>query len=38
MDLLVDNEWKSVVEKYRKIYRIVFRWGVFIFVTILGVI
>lgn len=38
LDLLVDNEWKSVVELYRKIYRILFRWGVFIFVVILGVL
>ena len=38
LDLLVDNEWKSVVELYRKIYRILFRWGLFIFVAILGVL
>ena len=38
LDLLVDNEWKSVVEKYRKIYRILFRWWTFIFTVILWVL
>ena len=38
LDLLVDNEWKSVVEKYRKIYRILFRWGTFILTVILWVL
>ena len=37
LDLLVDNERKSVVDLYRKIYRILFRWWLFIFVVILGV-
>ena len=37
LDLLVDNEWKSVVELYKKIYRILFRWGLFILVVILWV-
>ncbi len=38
LDLLVDNEWKSVVELYKKIYRILFRRWLFIFVVILGVV
>ena len=38
LDLLVDNEWKSVVEKYRKIYRILFRWWTFILTIILWVL
>lgn len=38
LDLLVDTEWKSVVELYKKIYRILFRWWLFIFVVILGVL
>ena len=38
LDFLVDDEWKRVVETYRKIYRVVFRWWVFIFVTILGIL
>ena len=38
MDFLVDGEWKSVVETYKKIYRIVFRWWLFIFVSIIGVV
>ena len=38
LDLLVDNDWKRVVDTYKKIYRIIFRWGVFIFVVILGIV
>ena len=38
LDLLVDGEWKSVVELYKKIYRILFRWWLLIFVVILGVL
>ena len=37
LDLLVDNERKFVVDLYKKIYRILFRWWLFIFVVILGV-
>lgn len=38
LDFLVDDEWKRVVETYKNIYRIIFRWWVFIFVTILAVL
>ena len=38
LDFLVDNERKSVVEIYRKIYRILFKWWEFIFVVVLGVL
>ena len=38
LDLLVDGERKSVVEMYKKIYRIIFRWGIFILTVILGIL
>ena len=36
LDFLVDNQRKEVIDKYRKIYRIVARWWVFICVAFIG--
>lgn len=38
LDFLVDKEWSSIVDKYKNIHRIVFRWGVFIFAVIAWVL
>ena len=38
LDFLVDNQWKEVVDKYKKIHRIVARWWMFICVTLIGVV
>ena len=35
LDLLVDDEWYNIVEKYKKIHRIVFRWGIYILFLVL---
>lgn len=38
LDFLVDQEWNSIVEKYKKIHRIVFRWGAFIVTVIVWIL
>ena len=37
LDLLVDDKWYNIIERYRKIYRIVFRRGISCIVTILWI-
>lgn len=36
LDLLVDEEWFSVIEKYKKIHRIFFKWWIFILISLIG--
>ena len=38
LDFLVDNEWLNVVKRYKKVNRLFFRWGIFIFAFIIGII
>ena len=38
LDFLVDKEWMSVVKIYRIIYRIIFKWWIFIFAAIIGIL
>lgn len=38
LDLLVDDRRYSVVEKYKKIHRVVFRWGMFILFSVLWLV
>ena len=37
LDFLIDKQWVEIVEKYKKIHRLVFRWGIFIFAIIVGI-
>lgn len=37
LDFLVDKNWVNVVEKYRKIHRLFFRWGLFLLSVIVGI-
>ncbi len=36
LDLLVDEQWLSVIEEYKKIHRIFFRWWIFILISLIG--
>ena len=38
LDFLVDNQWWETVDKYKKIHRFVFRWWIFIVITIIGLV
>ena len=38
LDLLVNKEWWNIVEKYKKIHYIVFRWGVFWLASLIWII
>lgn len=38
LDLLVNDQWYGAVLKYRKIHRIVFRWGLFMFSALVWVL
>ncbi len=37
LDLLVDNAWFNIIEKYIKFNRLFFRWGIFVFAVIIGI-
>ena len=38
LDLLVDERWKNIIDKYTKIHRIVFRWWIYWFSAIIGLV
>jgi hypothetical protein len=37
LDLLVDNNWLSIIENYIKFNRLFFRRGIFVLVVIIGI-
>lgn len=38
LDFLVDNQRKDIIEKYKKIHRVVARWWIFICVALIGIV
>lgn len=38
LDFLVDNDWFNIIEKYKKLSRLFFRWWTLILVVIIGIV
>ena len=38
LDFLVDKEWSVAIGKYKKIHRLLFKWGLFIVTAVIGIV